>query len=86
MKIFIMEITKHFSPASIIDTSIRIHNFIIFILKGLWICWLANWLYGQFPRTYLPAVKKIQDTVLISPPIISQYAAIGALCAEKHFS
>jgi aspartate/methionine/tyrosine aminotransferase len=41
------------------------------------------------PQRYLVSVKKIQDTVLICPPVISQYAAMGALevgsryCKEK---
>ena len=41
------------------------------------------------PHNLLDPVKKIQDTILICAPVISQYAAIGALqvgsayCAEK---
>ena len=31
------------------------------------------------PRHLLMAVKKAQDTILICPPVISQYAAVGAL-------
>ena len=33
------------------------------------------------PAPLLTAVKKVQDTVLICPPVISQYAATGALTA-----
>ena len=32
------------------------------------------------------AMKKVQDTILICPPVISQYAAIGALQAGKNYS
>ena len=31
------------------------------------------------PAHIFTSVKKVQDTILISPPIISQYAALGAL-------
>ena len=31
------------------------------------------------PQHLLSAVKKVQDTILICPPVISQYAALGAL-------
>ena len=33
------------------------------------------------PEHLLVPVKKIQDTILICPPVISQYAALGALQA-----
>ena len=48
---------------------------------------LAGWRVGYMviPWHLLDAVKKIQDTILISPPIISQYAAIGALEAGMEF-
>ena len=31
------------------------------------------------PQSILSAVKKVQDTILICPPVISQYGALGAL-------
>ena len=37
------------------------------------------------PQHLFTAVKKIQDTILISPPVISQHAAIGALAAAPVF-
>ena len=48
---------------------------------------LAGWRIGYMviPQHLLDAVKKIQDTILISPPMISQYAAIGALEAGMEF-
>lgn len=47
----------------------------------------AGWRIGYMviPTHLLNAVKKIQDTILISPPIISQFAAIGALEAGDSF-
>ncbi len=47
----------------------------------------AGWRIGYMviPIHLFDAVKKIQDTILISPPIISQYAAIGALETGQNF-
>lgn len=43
----------------------------------------ASWRIGYMviPAHLLPAVMKIQDTNLICPPVVSQYAAVGALQA-----
>jgi aspartate/methionine/tyrosine aminotransferase len=51
----------------------------------------ASWRIGYMviPEHLLIPVKKIQDTIVICPPVISQYAALGALqvganyCREK---
>jgi len=37
------------------------------------------------PDHLLEAVKKIQDTNLICPPVVSQYAALGALAAGRAY-
>jgi aspartate/methionine/tyrosine aminotransferase len=41
----------------------------------------ASWRIGYMviPEHLLVSVKKIQDTILICPPVVSQYAALGAL-------
>ncbi len=41
----------------------------------------ASWRVGYliFPEALLPSLLKVQDTNLICPPLITQYAAIGAL-------
>ncbi|MCZ0899738.1 aminotransferase class I/II-fold pyridoxal phosphate-dependent enzyme, partial [Microcoleus sp. HI-ES] len=41
----------------------------------------ASWRIGYMviPEHLLVSVRKIQDTILICPPVISQYAALGAL-------
>ena len=43
----------------------------------------ASWRIGWMviPEGLFMAVKKIQDTILICPPVISQFAALGALRA-----
>lgn len=48
---------------------------------------LAGWRVGYMviPKPLLEAVKKIQDTILISPPMVSQHAALGALEAGQEF-
>lgn len=41
----------------------------------------ASWRIGYmvFPKALLPSLLKIQDTNLICPPLITQYAALSAL-------
>ncbi len=36
------------------------------------------------PRHLVTSIKKAQDTILICPPVVSQYAALGALQAQNH--
>ncbi|MEH1857545.1 MAG: pyridoxal phosphate-dependent aminotransferase [Nostoc sp.] len=47
----------------------------------------ASWRIGYMviPKHLLVAVKKVQDTILICPPVISQYAALGALQAKEEY-
>lgn len=78
---------KHFSPASILGSSQ--HTISLFSLSKTY--GFAGWRIGYqiIPKQLLMPVKKVQDTILICPPVISQYAAIGALKAgisycQKH--
>jgi aspartate/methionine/tyrosine aminotransferase len=78
---------EHFSPASLPDSAE--HTVSLFSLSKAY--GFASWRIGYMvvPATLLGSVKKIQDTNLICPPVISQYAALGALeagpeyCREK---
>jgi aspartate/methionine/tyrosine aminotransferase len=47
----------------------------------------ASWRIGYMviPKHLLVAIKKVQDTILICPPVISQYAAFGALQAKPEY-
>ncbi len=47
----------------------------------------ASWRIGYMviPKHLLVAVKKVQDTILICPPVVSQYAALGALQAKEDY-
>ena len=74
---------QHFSCASYTNT--QQHTISLFSFsKGYG---FAGWRIGYMviPEHLVPAVKKIQDTILISPPVISQHAAIGALSAKNNF-
>ena len=48
---------------------------------------MASWRVGYMvvPERLLLAIKKAQDTILICPPVISQWAACGALRAGAEF-
>ncbi len=78
---------KHFSPGSITDSND--YTISLFSLSKAY--GFASWRIGYMviPEHLLVSVNKIQDTILICPPVISQYAALGALqagigyCREK---
>lgn len=70
---------QHFSPGAIAQSSG--HTISLYSLSKAY--GFASWRIGYMviPEHLLVSVKKIQDTILICPPVISQYAAIGALQA-----
>jgi aspartate/methionine/tyrosine aminotransferase len=78
---------KHFSPGSIAGSAA--HTISLFSLSKAY--GFASWRIGYMvaPAALLVAIKKAQDTILICPPVISQFAALGALeagsayCREK---
>jgi aspartate/methionine/tyrosine aminotransferase len=74
---------KHTSPASFFDSTP--HTISLFSLSKTY--GFASWRIGYMviPRHLLLSIKKVQDTNLICPPVISQYAANGALKAEKKY-
>ena len=67
---------KHVSPGSFPDSS---HTISLYSLSKAY--GFASWRIGYMtiPEHLLVPVQKIQDTILICPPVISQYAALGAL-------
>jgi aspartate/methionine/tyrosine aminotransferase len=74
---FTFDDARHFSPASISGASARtISLFSMSKAYGL-ASWRIGWMV--FPAELEPAMQKIQDTVIICPPVIAQYAAAGAL-------
>lgn len=78
---FTWEGAKHFSPGSIHGSAP--HTLSLFSLSKAY--GLASWRIGYqvIPVNLLDAVRKIQDTNLICPPVISQSAAVGALQAGR---
>ncbi len=68
---------RHFSPGSIPASAahtISLHS----MSKAYgFASWRVGWMV--FPEKLEPALRKIQDTLLICPPVISQFAALGAL-------
>ena len=67
----------HFSPGSLPDAGG--HTISLFSLSKSY--GFASWRIGYMtiPPALYDAVAKIQDTVLICPPLVSQVAALGAL-------
>lgn len=68
---------KHTSPGSFNNSSG--HTISLFSLSKTY--GFASWRIGYMvaPQHLLMPIQKIQDTNLICPPVISQYAALGAL-------
>jgi len=69
----------HFSPGATEGSAE--HTVSLFSLSKAY--GFASWRIGYMviPEHLLVPVKKIQDTILICPPVVSQYAAVGALQA-----
>ena len=78
---FVFDGAEHFSPASLAGSSH--HTISLFSFSKAY--GFASWRVGYMvlPTHLLTAVKKVQDTVVICPPVISQYAAAGALAAGR---
>jgi aspartate/methionine/tyrosine aminotransferase len=73
----------HFSPASIPGAAA--HTISLFSLSKShgFASWRIGWMV--YPARLEAAMRKIQDTLLICPPVISQFAAVGALDAGPGF-
>lgn len=68
---------KHFSPGSIEGSTE--HTISLFSLSKAY--GFASWRIGWMviPEHLFMKIRKIQDTILICPPVISQWAAVGAM-------
>lgn len=75
--------TAHFSPASIPGS--EAHTISLYSLSKSY--GMASWRIGYMvvPRPLFEPIRKIQDTNLICPPVISQWAAVGALEAGREY-
>ncbi|MFN7930487.1 MAG: pyridoxal phosphate-dependent aminotransferase [Blastocatellia bacterium] len=74
---FVYDDARHFSPASIADSSP--HTISLYSLSKAY--GFASWRIGfmVIPERLFPAVRKIQDTILICPTVISQFVAAAAM-------
>jgi aspartate/methionine/tyrosine aminotransferase len=68
---------RHFSPASIPGAAD--HTISLFSMSKTFV--MASWRIGYMviPSRLFDAVNKIQDTILICPPLVSQHVAVAAL-------
>ncbi len=80
---FTYEGATHTSPGSFPDS--QAHTISLFSLSKAY--GFASWRIGYtiVPQHLLLPIKKVQDTNLICPPVVSQYAAIGALQAGADY-
>jgi len=80
---FVYGKAKHVSPGSL--PGAEGHTISLFSLSKAY--GFASWRIGYMviPRALEAAVNKAQDTNVICPPVISQYAACGALRAGREF-
>lgn len=74
---------RHFSPASIAGSGE--HTLSLFSLSKAY--GFASWRVGYMvcPAHLVEAINKIQDTILICAPVISQFAALGAFEAGQPY-
>lgn len=74
---------RHFSAASLAGAAA--HTISLYSLSKAFgfASWRIGWMV--FPENLGPALRKIQDTIVICPPVISQHAAVGALAAGTPF-
>ncbi len=74
---FVYDDARHFSSASIADGNE--HTISLYSLSKAY--GFASWRIGfmVIPKRLFTAVRKIQDTILICPAVISQFVAVGAM-------
>ena len=74
---FTYDDARHFSPAS--EAGAGAHTISLFSLSKShgFASWRIGWMV--YPASLESAMRKVSDTLLICPPVISQFAAVGAL-------
>lgn len=70
---------KHFSPGSIEGSAGNTISLFSLSKAYGFASWRIGWMV--IPEDLFMPVRKIQDTILICPPVISQWAAVGAMQA-----
>ncbi len=74
---------RHFSPASIPGASA--HTISLYSMSKAYgfASWRIGWMV--YPAELESALQKVQDTLIICPPVIAQYAAFGAMREGRSF-
>jgi aspartate/methionine/tyrosine aminotransferase len=80
---FTYEGAIHFSPGSISGSDA--HTISLYSMSKTYgfASWRVGWMV--FPQKLASALRKIQDTLIICPPVISQFAALGALTTDAAY-
>ena len=80
---FVYDGVRHFSPGSLPGSSQ--HTISLYSLSKAY--GFASWRIGWMivPERLFEPVRKIQDTILICAPVISQWAAVGAMRVGKSY-
>jgi len=80
---FLYDGARHFSPGS--EPESAEHTISLFSLSKAY--GFASWRIGYmvFPARLEVSIKKIQDTILICPPVVSQCVAAGALSVGSSY-
>jgi len=80
---FVYDGARHFSPGSIDGSSA--HTISLYSLSKAY--GFASWRIGWMviPERLFEPIRKIQDTILICPAVISQWAAVGAMHAGRAY-
>lgn len=80
---FVYNGARHFSPGSISGSSQ--HTISLYSLSKAY--GFASWRIGWMvvPERLFEPVRKIQDTILICAPVVSQWAAVGAMRVGKSY-
>lgn len=78
---FVYGDARHFSPGAIAGAAG--HTISLFSLSKAF--GMASWRIGFMvvPEELMSATRKIQDTILICPPVVSQWAGVGALAVGR---
>jgi aspartate/methionine/tyrosine aminotransferase len=80
---FVYDDARHFSPGAIEDSSE--HTISLYSLSKAY--GFASWRIGWMviPERLFEPVRKIQDTILICAPVVSQWVALGAMRVGRSY-
>lgn len=80
---FTYDNARHFSPGSIAGAAGHTISLFSFSKAYGFASWRIGWMV--ISEHLFEPIRKIQDTILICPPVISQWAAVGAMKAGRSY-